>query len=113
MRNFKAEKLPACVATLPPEDPEASGDTLKTMVFTNGAQYWDIIDQIMNLKKVLYPDELKIEQNDKSPKDKLREVTYDNFEDICTDKKGFCMLSFLKGNHEETHEKHIETLKRR
>ena len=42
-----------------------------------------------------FPEEVRAERGVSGEKDDLREVTFENFEDICVDKSGFCMLAFL------------------
>jgi len=47
------------------------------------------------IKNQYFGDELKQEKNIPKSKDKYREVTSENFEDICEEKSGFCMIAFL------------------
>jgi len=41
------------------------------------------------------PDDIKTEKNIPKSKDEFKEITSENFEDICEDKSGFCMIGFL------------------
>lgn len=47
------------------------------------------------IKQQYFPDELKQEKIIPKEKDEFREITSDNFEDICEEKPGFCMIGFL------------------
>ena len=47
------------------------------------------------IKNQYFGEELKQEKNIPKSKDKYWEITSENFDDICVEKSGFCMIAFL------------------
>ena len=55
-KNFQIQSLPLTIGALPPQDADQEG--LQTMVISPQATYWQLYDQIMNLKRHYYPGEI-------------------------------------------------------
>jgi hypothetical protein len=65
--------------------------------------------------RTFYRDEIKADSTSTAKKGKLNEVTYDNFEDICEEKQGFCLITFLPSitsidYEKDSHEKNMEII---
>ena len=68
---------------------------MQMMVLPADLGYNQMVQQLTQVKRQLFPDEFRAEGARSVKKAEFREVTYENFEDICTDLPGFCMIAFL------------------
>jgi hypothetical protein len=120
IQQFNVPRLPVIIGGLPPpenmpETPETQGQ-IQTMVYTGNVEdYFELIDYNMNILNMFFPktDEDKQQETKRSEKTiDFEEITSENFEEICEDRKGLCVIAFLDGLQDDDYSaaRHVEHL---